>query len=516
MTKQKLIKLLSILLIILATILVKPVLYKMIGLLLLMIITFTCVNMKNKSLLKTILILTLYLALTSFILVGRQGNLDYIGVGDVVLNVFKAISYFFYILAFIFSIGGFYGVLNKTQSYQKMVDTIVSKLKPFGKRIIFIIISIIAIITSVTGISLPLFIFIPLIVSIILLLGYDKLVALSATIGSVIVGYIGGLFITIFNPNTNSLNTYETFVGLTSKFENIFPKLLLLFAGIALLVYYVNKHISDVENKKVKYELNENKDLVVNEVGDYQKTKIWPIAIIFTVLFLLVAVALIPWNSLFEIKWFINFHTWLTSFTEKFPIFNNLISSELQPLGEWMTYGDSLGYMTLSFVLIIFTFVIALIDKMKFDQMIDEYTNGMKKILPAAVVVLLSYSILVDAYLNGFIENLITTYGKFNYGVSSLQAILGILLYTDQYYISASVFLPILNLITDEAIYASVAILLQGLSGIVQLIAPTSILLILCVKYFDVPYSTWLKYIWRFILSLIILLSLVVILVVLL
>ena len=48
--------------------------------------------------------------------------------------------------------------------------------------------------------------------------------------------------------------------------------------------------------------------------------------------------------------------------------------------------------------------------------------------------------------------------------------------------------------------------------GIISIVGPTSIILIVCLTYLDVPYTTWLKYIWRFILYLVVLLALVVLL----
>ena len=79
----------------------------------------------------------------------------------------------------------------------------------------------------------------------------------------------------------------------------------------------------------------------------------------------------------------------------------------------------------------------------------------------------------------------------------------------------AGVFGNIVNLITDESILASVAILLQGIYGIFFLVGPTSLILIIGLTYLDIPYTTWLKYIWRFILALVVLLALVTLLVIL-
>ena len=109
-------------------------------------------------------------------------------------------------------------------------------------------------------------------------------------------------------------------------------------------------------------------------------------------------------------------------------------------------------------------------------------------------------------------EKLISNYGKFNYGISSLIAIMGSILNVDLYYTVAGIFTPIVGLITDESVYASVALLLQGIFGIVSFVGPTSILLIVGLSYLDIPYTTWLKYIWRFILYLTVLVAVVVLL----
>ena len=70
---------------------------------------------------------------------------------------------------------------------------------------------------------------------------------------------------------------------------------------------------------------------------------------------------------------------------------------------------------------------------------------------------------IFPSYTHGFFEYIVSSYGKFNYGLSSLLTFLGCLLNVDTYYIVGGVFTPILNLITDESVYSSVAILFQGI-----------------------------------------------------
>lgn len=476
--------------------------------------------MKKHGLTKMLGILLVLLLIVSYILPGRQEAVNRIGLADLLLNYFSIVlQNFSYIVLFVLAVGGFYGVLNKTGSYKKLLDNIVTKVKPLGKKFIYLIIILFAIITAMTGMTIPLFVFIPFVVSIILLLGYDKLVALTSTVASIVVGYIGGVFVNFVNPNTYATNTYEEFVGLETKFANTFPKLLLLFAGIALLIYFVSKHIKAVEDKKVKYELNDDSELLISEVkGNYKDIKTWPLIIILSLVFIILVIGIIPWNSLFGIKVFSDFHTWLTGLSiKKFAIVPNIISSGLPALGEWTSSGNPMAvYVYISMLLVFATLIIALVNRVKFNDTLDYFVEGTKKALPTAIVITIAYTVLVCAFNNGFLEQLITKYGKFNYGVSSLLAFLGCILNVDSTWIVAGSFSPIVNLITDESVYASVAILLQGIYGLALLVGPTSLLLIIGLTYFDIPYTTWMKYIWRFILSLIILVALVTALVVLL
>ena len=476
--------------------------------------------MKKHGLLKTMGIMILLLVIASYILPGRQGTITYTGLADILINYFGIIlQNFCYIALFVLTIGGFYGVLNKIPAYKKLLDNIVKKVKPLGKKFIFITIILFAVLASMTGMSIELIIFVPFVVSIILLLGYDKLVALTTTIVSIMVGYIGGIFVSFINPNTYTISTFESFVGADLKFANTFPKLLLLVSGIALLIYFVNKHINDVEKKKVKYELDDDSELLITEVkGDYKNIKTWPLILVISLFFVILLVGMIPWNGLFEIDIFSKFHEWLINLSIKdFKIFPNILSATLPALGEWDVNGNPwFHYIFISMLLLFTTLIISLIYKVKFNDSIDNFLDGCKKAMPTAILITIAYLVLVTAYNNGFIENVINKAGKFNYGTSSLLALLGCLINVDPYYITAGVFAPIVNLITDESVFESVAILLQGIFGLFCIVGPTSLILIFGLSYVDVPYSTWLKYIWRFLLGMIIILALVISLVVLL
>ena len=463
--------------------------------------------MKKHSLLKILGIILLLIVIVTYCVAGRSGEITYLGLGDVAVNYIQSFYYFFDTALFVMVVGGFYGILNKTGAYKKLLDNIVSKVKKHSKIFIFGIIVLFALVSSLTGISIPLFIFVPFVVSIILLLGYDKLVAMVSTIGSILVGFIGGIFVTFRDPNSYYsvyYTTFEEFVC-SDNFSNWILQLFLLILGVALLIFYVNRHIKNVEKKKVKYDLSDNSDVLITEVkGNYKDIKTWPLIVIFALIAILLILGLLPFASLFNLSIFNDFHTWLTGLKiGEFAVFNSIISANFTAFGEWA----SLGTYTMAMIMLaIFAIIIKFIYHIKFNDLIDDFVSGVKKMVPIAALVTLAYAVLVCSYNNGFTETLINNItdavGGFNIVVDALITMVGSLLHTDLYYAAAGVFTPLITAITDESVYQLLALTFQSFYGLTMLIGPTSILLIIGLRYLDIPYTTWIKFIWRFVLGL--------------
>lgn len=462
--------------------------------------------MKKHSLFKSMTIILLLVLIVTYFLPARAGEVSSLPFGDIVTNYIQSYYYFFDTAVFMLMIGAFYGVLNKTGAYKKLLDKIVVKVKTNGKKFVFASTIIFALVASLTGMTMPLLIFVPFIITIILLLGYDKLVAISSTVISILVGFVGGIFVTFRDPNNYygySATTFDSFVGI-DKHTNLLPQILLLILGVGLLIVFINRHIKDIENKKVKYDLNDNSELLVAEVkGNYKDIKTWPLVAILVILLILLVLGLMPWSSLFELEIFTDFHTWINELAIKdFVIFGSIISSVFPAFGAWAELGS---YMMPMVVMLIALIIIKFVYKIKFDDLISDMAEGAKKTLPIAALMMLAYCVLVCTYNNGFIETIISkvsTNGDIHFVVASLISMVGSLLHVDLYYTVAGVFTPILGVVTDEAMLDVFALAFQSLYGLVNIVGPTSLLLIFALSYLDVPYTTWLKYIWRFVLSL--------------
>ena len=462
--------------------------------------------MKKHSLFKFMAIVLLLLVVATYLVPNRSGIEGYLPLGDILTNYIQSYYYFFDTAAFILAVGALYGVLTKTEMYKKVLNGIAKRLKSKSKLAIFACIVFFAVLSSVTGITTPLIVFVPFVISIILLLGYDKLVAISSTVLPMLIGFIGGIGVNLRDASDYYAYSVITFDELLSikRGTSLIPQLILLVLGVALLILFVNKHIKSVENKKVKYELNDTNEFLVPEIkGNYKGTKAWPLLVIFAVLFVLLMLGLIPWKSLYEIEVFHNFHTRLSDFNIRgYNVFLNLISSMFPSFGAWVELG---AYMMEIVVIILTILIIKIVCKIKFNDLLDYVSEGAKKMLPTAALVMLAYTILICTYNNGFIETLITKVSKggdINFMLASLFTMLGSLLHIDLYYTAAGVFNPIINVVTTESMFKVYSLAFQSLYGLINIVGPTSIMLIFALSYSDVPYTTWIKYIWRFVLSL--------------
>lgn len=477
--------------------------------------------MKKHSLFKVILIVlgALFLvdgilAVLGYFVPALENKYTMISLGDVFINFVQSFYYFFDTVVYLLVLGAFYGVISEVPAYKKLVDNIAQKVKSHGKLFIFIVTGLFAVLTSVTGLTNVLLIFVPFVVAIILLLGYDKLVAISSTVVAMLVGFIGGIFVTFRDPNSYygySATTIEKITDI-GDYSLLWAKIVLLVLGTTLLIFFINRYIKNVESKKVKYELNESNEVNVSEVkGDYKNIKTWPIIVMLAVIFVILILGYLPWNTLFGIECFDKFNEWLLNIKiGEFSLFSNIIYNSIYSFGNWASLGS---FMSIIITLIVFTLIIKFVYRIKFNEVIDNFVKGSKKMIQIIFLVMLTYAILVCTYNHGFMANIITWISESKLGINvatvGIISALGSLLHTDLYYTVAGVYSNLVASVSDESMLATYAMTFQSIYGIISIIGPTSFLLIVVLKYFDVPYTSWVKYIWRFILMLLLLVILV-------
>lgn len=461
---------------------------------------------KRHNIVKVVFVTLLVFLLLSWILPAAYFQAEYVEQGRIQMGLFDifnypitAISYFGYIAVFILVVGGFYGILNRIGAYRKMLDKLSTIFKKHGKLAISIMMVLLAVITSICGLQLGLIVFFPFIISIILLMGYDKIVAALTVVGSTMVGIAG----TTFAYSNTSIITSVLSVKITS---NILLKILVLVLGLALLIgntiiYIINSEKGS-KTKKIAAKKSTNKEskndielLIPNDTKT--KSSIVPMIVVFSVIFVIMILSFISWSGAFSNNAFEDATSAVTEFKIfKFALFGKLLGN-VNAFGSW-TLTDLSGMLVVAILLL------ALIYKVKFNDVIDAFFDGMKKALIPTVIVVLIYTGLVITTYHPFqlvIYKAIFGLTKgFNIFTAMITGILASVFNADPLYSFQSV-IPYLASVVSKDVYKTIAALYPAVYGLTMLVAPTSVVLMVVLSYMGISYKDWLKNIWKLLLE---------------
>ena len=203
--------------------------------------------MKKHNSIKVVLITLVIFILLAWIIPAAYFQTELVEQGRVSVGLFDlsnyfttTISYFGYVALFFVVIGAFYGILYKIPAYRNMLDKIAENLKGNEKLYIIVTIMVFSVLTSLCGVQLALLIFFPFVTSIILLLGYDKMVVALTLVGSTMAGIIG--------TTTAYSNVYLLFQYLSLdggiKTSMMMKVAILIFSMVAVMITtlrYINK-----------------------------------------------------------------------------------------------------------------------------------------------------------------------------------------------------------------------------------------------------------------------------------
>ena len=457
--------------------------------------------MKKNNTLKVLLITILFTYLLTWIFPisyyngGLYTDVRYpAGLFDIFNYPTLTLYYFGQIAVYVLTVGAFYGVLNKTGVFRKICDRIVKLFK--GKEIIFFstIVVLLSVIVAFCGLSYELIFLLPLLASIILLMGYDKMTIAITFIGSIAVGFLGSLFASAIT------GTYMGTLA-TSYTDLIWVRIVMLVIGILILLLNIFFRIRKMDTKKV-----DDKELIAEKIEvKSKKGKVkpsWPAILIFDLILLLMIIGTIDFSGAFDITIFEDFHENVMSFAIKdYQIFAKILGSTMQtvPLGSW----SGIEFIT---IMLLATLILSLIYRIKLSDMFEDYKEGAKKFALPALLMVLAYTVLITVSNNPVIltilKPLLTITDGFNSVTLSLSMFIGSIFNIDAYYTSAALLPYVTSIITDTSIYPLVGFICQAMQGLALLIAPTSIVLLGVISYLKISYVEWFKNIWKIFLEL--------------
>ena len=499
--------------------------------------------MKRHNTIKVVLVTLLVFMLLSWILPAAYFSGSYADQGRVQMGLFDlfsypttAISYFGYIAVFILVVGGFYGILNTIPAYRTLLDNLSKKFQKHGKLVVSIIIVLLAVITSICGLQLGLIIFFPFLVSLILLMGYDKIVAALTLVGSTMIGVAGSLF--AYGNTSVIMSTLS--LKITSNWG---AKLIILVLGLVVLIVNTILYINSLDKKKkavkasTKKESSKKEDTkkttkkttkattkaadktesvkVVKTKSDIDyyvpsevkgKHKVWPLVVAFSVIFVIMILAFISWSNAFKVTAMEDATSAVTGFKVfGFALFGKLLGN-VNAFGSW-TLND------LSLVMIVAAAFLMIVYKVKFNDGLQAFITGAKRALEPACLVILIYTCLVAVTYHPFqltIYKFLFGFTKgFNVFTSTIAAILASVFNADPLYAFQSVLPYLASLVSKKSTYAVIGVVYQAMYGVTMLVAPTSVVLMTVLSYLGISYKEWWKNIWKLVLELFVLMLII-------
>lgn len=449
--------------------------------------------MKKHDLLKAILIAFLIAVVLSWIIpTGSYSSTTFTSNGTVpvgIINLFRlpvmTMQTFVQYAIVLLAIGIFYGVLNKTGVYDNIVKGIAKKWKGKEKTLLIIVTLVFAILSSLTGLSMLLFVLVPFIAAILLVMGYDKFTVMLSTVGSIILG--GAVSTTGFSGAGYIKNIFS--IEMTN---DIVPKIILFVIVIGLYLFFTVKKAKLAKTKKEEIEIP-----LLHEDKNNRRSAL-PLIITAIIFLVITFIGSYNWYYGWGIETFNNLDTAIGNVTiGSYPILSNILKG-ISILGYWGNY-------ELAVALVIATCLIAWLYNVKLENFFDGIKTGAKEILPVALTATICnivFTIMLANSGNMFasIMNYLGGIGNsFSVIMVSLMSIAGSLCYNDFYYLLSNA----AGVLTtyDAVYYPIMGILTTAIYGIAMMILPTSVMLVVGLKYFNVSYKEWLKNIWKFLLA---------------
>jgi uncharacterized ion transporter superfamily protein YfcC len=414
------------------------------------------------------------------------------GIFDFFLLIYSAFYYKIPDVFFILMVGGTYSVLAKTKMYRKLVDKTAEFIE--GKEIwaILVYTLVTGVFASLTSNLMVIFALVPFVVTVMLKNGYSRLTAIAMAFGGMFIGFFGNTF------GTYGLERFANHTGL--EFGSIWGvKIVLFVITYALYNLFACLHIKNNDGNKdeTEYDLFSTEELEEPK-GKKSKVALWPIITVSVIVIVICVLGYINWETSFGVTVFNEFHTKFSQATmvKQVPILSSILGTHFTAFGTWI------DLLTVAFLMFVGIVILALVEKISVENFIKLYSNGIKKIFKVAFIYGLAFTVLFAFTMYPWGVTIINTVlgnGKFNIFTVFIMGLLATIFIGDIDFIG-EVLGTLFALLFVDYLAPAVLILHTG-EALALLIAPTSFLLLTALTYLDIPYKEWMKYIWKFAVS---------------
>jgi uncharacterized ion transporter superfamily protein YfcC len=397
-----------------------------------------------------------------------KGNINYYNSG----SLFGAID----IALFILVIGGFLGVTMKTGAIETGISSLVARMRGRERLMIPVLMTVFALGGTSYGMAEESLAFYALVITVMIAAGYDALTGAAIVLLGCGIGVLGSTV----NPFATGIASGIAGIPIS---EGLIGRLVTLIVGLAIGIFFVLRYAERVKkdpSKSLVYELkaeNEARFMAGGEGGTATLTgKQKAILALFGLAFVVMIYGVIPWEDLG-----IPFPTWWWWFPE----------------------------MTASFLL--FAIIIGLVGRLGEGQLTTSFVDGARDLLGVALIIGIARGITVIMN-NGKITDTILHWVEKALGGTGAVAFLIImfLLFLPLSFVIPStsglatlampIMVPLASFLGVSA--ALVVTSYQSASGVMNLVVPTSAVVMGGLAIARVPYGTYLRWVWPLLLML--------------
>lgn len=392
---------------------------------------------------------------------------------------------------FIFVIGGFLGVVTETGAIDAGIGALMRRGKDNANALIWVLMAVFALGGSTYGMAEETMAFYPLLIPIMVSLGMDSVVAVAV----VLVGSGVGVLASTVNPFATTIAAQMAGISMA---DGILLRVIFLIVLYVISAYYVSSYGKKVQqddsNSYVADKLEQqrqehNVDEDIPPLNSKQKV----VLTVFALTFVIMVISLIPWSDLLGHETlFDKFHAGLMNI----PFIGDLVGQSAIPLGTWY-----LGEITMLFFAS--SVLIGIIYSINESRFVEVFLDGMGDMLSVAMICAIARGIQV-VMNDGMITATILHWGEIALAGLS-EGVFTVLVYL--FYIPMSFLIPstsglaaaTMGIMGPLGQFAGVGADIvvtayQAGAGIVNLITPTSGVVMGAIAIGGFGLDTWLNF----------------------
>ncbi|MDD6160227.1 MAG: YfcC family protein [Oscillospiraceae bacterium] len=378
------------------------------------------------------------------------------------------------IAGFILAVGGFLGVISKTGAIDAGISALIRKLKGREGLLIPILMCVFTLGGTTFGMAEETIAFYPLVLPVMLAAGYDNVTAVSVILLGAGVGTLGSTV----NPFATGIASGFAGVSLGS---GLLLRVVILLVLLGLTIWYVLAYARRVKaepGRSLTADLREEylrHFIVAHEAEDVPLTARRKVALaLFAATFLVMVYSVIPFDEM---------------------------GLPLPTLGWW--------FPELAALFLGAAILTGLLCRQSEGEIVEGFVGGAEDLLGVAFIIGISRGITVVMNSGNITDTVLSLGEKALTGAGSLLFTLMVyLLYLPLSFLIpsssglATLSMPIMAPLADFAGVARelVVTAFQSASGLVNLITPTSAVVMGGLAIGHVPYDRWLRFSWKLLL----------------